>query len=68
MWIVNIVDIPGHESDAAIRYRILRHIRSALLAADDVGEQSRDFDGAGDNTNYLFRHGFPSEPDTVRVN
>ena len=31
------VNVSGHESNAIIWYRLVRQLRSTLLAADDVG-------------------------------
>jgi len=35
---LNIIDLLGHEPDAIVRYRVVRHIGSSILAANDVGE------------------------------
>jgi hypothetical protein len=31
-------DLPGHESNASLRYCLIRHVGSYLLAAYDVGQ------------------------------
>lgn len=35
---VDLVDFPGDEPNAAVRYRFIRHFGSALLAAYDAGQ------------------------------
>ncbi len=49
----------GYESDATIRHRLFGHVRSNVLAANDVGQQQGDVDGTGYNAYHFLRHGVP---------
>lgn len=37
-FLVDSPDLPGHESDAFVRYRLLRHLGPPVLAAHDAGQ------------------------------
>ena len=56
----DFIDIFGHEPDAIVWYRVIRQLRSGILAAYDDGEQQRNTDGTGYYANHLLRNDLPT--------